>query len=277
MTSRRMADLYRTKEVPFKLYNVPELDAVSTKWTNGYLSVAMRGVAAHVERSESNHFMFWNMQTQKHMREKASYEPPTDVLHMEFEDWVRQAVVADEHTPTPDSPHLYFMSASKWGQLANFVGDDLPFFSTRRNNFWVTNVYANKGIQCRFGMKGIIAEAHYDQGKNMVAMIKGTKRYILTPPASCSRLGIITDKRHPSFRHSVIDWSDVAQARAHNFDKVGAIDTILQRGEVLYIPSYWFHYIVSLSYSIQCNTRSGEPPNKEGWEHIDLCMKGQRA
>ena len=68
-----------------------------------------------------------------------------------------------------------------------------------------------KGIQCRFGMRGIISEAHYDQGRNMVAMIKGAKRYILTPPASCTQLGIITDKRHPSFRHSQIDWSDPEQ------------------------------------------------------------------
>ena len=36
-----------------------------------------------------------------------------------------------------------------------------------------------------------------------------------------------------------------------------AIDTILKEGEVLYIPSHWFHYIVSLQKSAQCNTRSG--------------------
>ena len=43
---------------------------------------------------------------------------------------------------------------------------------------------------------------------------------------------------------------------------------------MLYIPSYWFHYIVSLSYSAQCNSRSGEPPNKEGFDDIDQCMGG---
>ena len=32
---------------------------------------------------------------------------------------------------------------------------------------------------------------------------------------------------------------------------------VLKAGEVLYIPSYWFHYIVSLGQSVQCNTRSG--------------------
>ena len=41
---------------------------------------------------------------------------------------------------------------------------------------------------------------------------------------------------------------------------------------MLYIPSYWIHYIVSLKYSIQCNTRSGSPPNHEGEDHVSKCM-----
>jgi hypothetical protein len=36
-----------------------------------------------------------------------------------------------------------------------------------------------------------------------------------------------------------------------------AIDTILKAGEVLYIPSHWFHYITSVQKSAQCNVRSG--------------------
>jgi oxalate decarboxylase/phosphoglucose isomerase-like protein (cupin superfamily) len=134
-------------------------------------------------------------------------------------------------------------------------------------------VKANKGIQCRFGMRGIIAESHYDSGRNMVAMLKGEKRYILTPPWTCKLLGIISDKSHPSYRHSVIDWSDLSQAFSRGFTKVDAIDTIMHPGEVLYIPTYWFHYMVSLKYSLQCNSRSGFPPEMQGSNHIQLCMK----
>jgi hypothetical protein len=46
-------------------------------------------------------------------------------------------------------------------------------------------------------------------------------------------------------------------------------------GEVLYIPSFWFHYIVSLDYSVQCNTRSGPPPNHNSEDQIDKCMGGE--
>ena len=56
--------------------------------------------------------------------------------------------------------------------------------------------------------------------------------------------------------------------------QVRAIDTILREGEVLYIPSYWFHYMCSLDYSIQCNTRSGPPPNGDNEEHVRECMAG---
>ena len=60
-----------------------------------------------------------------------------------------------------------------------------------------------------FGMKGVIAEAHYDGGRNMVAVLKGAKRYILSPPKDCERLSIIKEKAHPSYRHSTADWSNM--------------------------------------------------------------------
>ena len=36
-----------------------------------------------------------------------------------------------------------------------------------------------------------------------------------------------------------------------------ATEVVLTAGEALYIPSYWFHYIISTGVSFQCNTRSG--------------------
>lgn len=124
--------------------------------------------------------------------------------------------------------------------------------------------------------RGVSAAAHYDAGRNMVAVLRGYRRYIITPPRTCKSLGIITDKRHPSFRHSILDWSSVPQAIASGFDKVDAIDTIIKPGEVLYIPSYWFHYIVSLGYSAQCNSRHGSPADRFGKVEIDECFGNQK-
>lgn len=43
---------------------------------------------------------------------------------------------------------------------------------------------------------------------------------------------------------------------------------------MLYIPSYWFHYMCSLDHSIQCNTRSGPPPKGNNEHFIRDCMGG---
>lgn len=98
------------------------------------------------------------------------------------------------------------------------------------------------GINCRFGMKGVAAAAHYDGRRNFVAMLRGRKRYedlrsrmqdrvltcafrcalcryILQPPAECKNL-VLYQRGHPSARHSMVDWS--------NIDEVG-------HGEVLVV------------------------------------------
>lgn len=94
----------------------------------------------------------------------------------------------------------------------------------------------------------------------------------MNPPRSCKRLSIISETQHPSYRHSVIDWSDPQQATSHGFGEIEAVETILRQGEVLYLPSFWFHYIVSLEYSVQCNSRSGLPLDGQGESEIEDCM-----
>ena len=42
-----------------------------------------------------------------------------------------------------------------------------------------------QGIHCRFGMTSIIAESHFDGGRNFIAMVRGKKRYIINPPSEC--------------------------------------------------------------------------------------------
>ena len=76
---------------------------------------------------------------------------------------------------------------------------------------------------------------------------------------------------YPFPRHSDLDWSNLDVAKEAGFAKAKAVETILRQGEVLYIPSFWFHYIVSLQYSIQCNSRSGSPDDMKGEPDILKC------
>ena len=102
----------------------------------------------------------------------------------------------------------------------------------------------------------------------MVAMMTGAKRYILSPPNQCGKLGIVTGRGNAIFRHSMlnfghlneIDNPEMPEGEREWLDVAGdalAVEKVLKAGEVLYIPSHWFHYITSLQKSAQCNVRSG--------------------
>lgn len=98
----------------------------------------------------------------------------------------------------------------------------------------------------------------------MIAMIHGAKRYVLSPPNQCSKLGIFQNKGSPIYRHSLLNFGHLAyvddlengmsEEERQWLQKAGAaqtLETVLKAGEVLYLPSHWFHYIISLQKSAQ--------------------------
>lgn len=118
------------------------------------------------------------------------------------------------------------------------------------------------------GMRGAIAECHFDGTRNFAASFGGLRRWILTHPDQCEGLHLYP-KGHPSKRHSEIDWSKPDYKRFPHFAEVQANEVILKPGEVLYLPSFWFHYIISLNINFQCNSRSGS--SYEYISHIRKC------
>ena len=68
----------------------------------------------------------------------------------------------------------------------------------------------------------MIAETHYDGGRNFIAMLKGAKRYVLLPPSECKLL-YLYPRGHPegtsalrcpiashnTGRHAMADWSQL--------------------------------------------------------------------
>lgn len=274
---RGLSVLFRQAELPFKIFNVSSIITPSLKWNDQYLleniekDRSSRSIVVHTEESKDNHFLFWKLTNKQYSKE---YNPPTKIVKdVDFEKYLELAKKA-KYYDTINFPHHYYMIGSSPGRnTKNFITNDLKIFSSSNPTYFVTNPKKNKGIQCRISMDGVIAESHYDSGKNMVAMFRGKKRYIINPPRTCDRLSIINSAQHPSFRHSIKDWSDKNQIQGwKKYDDLSSIDTVVRMGEVLYIPSFWFHYIISLDFSIQCNTRSGFPDNMIGNSEIKSCF-----
>ncbi|KAL3796675.1 hypothetical protein HJC23_009975 [Cyclotella cryptica] len=294
---------YRNLELPFKVYNVPEVAAAGLKWTDEYLASHFDGVKDGIPQSSGmcqqsvDHFFafhraeIWDVDVLG--------DPPSLDLNWNFDKWARHSVYADAVGLPINETHYYWQSGVPKGERLRsekswtFVSRDLPSFSSPKPTFFGFNPPEQKGIQCRFGERGVTAATHYDGGRNMIAMMTGAKRYILSPPNACPQLGVVTSRHHPSYRHSMLNFgrvtlvgkdarsSDVNMSdREKDWLKIAGnaptLSTVLKASEVLYLPSHWFHYIVSLQKSAQCNTRSGIQkegnPNFGGLHDVEQCI-----
>lgn len=292
---REMALIFREAEVPFKVYDVPEVSAATLKWTDEYVAKHFRNhksgrtdsllrdkgempaAEGTAQESPNHYFAFYNRQF---WDLNSMGLPPTRDNDFTFERWAQHARYADAKRLSSDQPHYYWQSGVDRNERYEpedkrcFISQDLPSWSDTEENFFQFSPDEQKGIQCRFGERGVVAATHYDGGRNMVAMVTGAKRYILSPPNQCSKLGIFTDKKSPIFRHSLLNFghikylnemNDMSEEEHDWLERASAsmaVETVLKAGEVLYIPSHWFHYIISVQKSAQCNVRSGV--DKEG-------------
>jgi hypothetical protein len=218
-----MARRFRDSELPFKLYDIPEVKQATTKWTDEYVSGNFHGrglfrgsgpprAQGQCQESANNFFAFfqpnlWDVKTMG--------LPPVRNNDWSFSHFAKHAHYADAVALNASKPHFYWQSGvprderlkptSEW----TFISRDLPSFSSPTETFFVFNPESQKGIQCRFGERGVVAATHYDSGRNMIAMVTGAKRYILAPPKECPKLGIVPWKFNAVFRHSLLNFGHI--------------------------------------------------------------------
>merc|ERR1711974_179324 len=131
----------------------------------------------------------------------AGWQPPTTITRYSYADWYAMAKQADRSKMGPTETHYYFRAE---GDQEKFIRDDLEIFK-KEKSFFIVEPERHRGIHCRFGMRGVIAESHFDGGRNYIAMLKGHKRYILQPPEECKNTYLL-QSGHPSARHTEINW-----------------------------------------------------------------------
>jgi Cupin-like domain len=204
--------------------------------------------------------------------------PPTRINDWTYKTFAEHARYAEATDLSPHRPHFYWQAGVHRLERhqvdptnQSFIAKDLPGLSSPVATVFNFRPDQQRGIQCRFGERGVSAATHYDAGRNSVAMIYGAKRYLLFPPSECNLLGIVTDRASPLYRHTVLNWSHykhpqdgkwhehMSQAERSWLERAGqalAVETVLKAGEVLYIPSHWFHSVLSLQRSAQCNVRA---------------------
>jgi hypothetical protein len=271
---------YREAEVPFVVQNDPTVMRTVERWAQpGYITKMVgERTRYRTEFSHDNHFMYWQRPGKKarqHGDVPEDWKPPTEMKRMPFPQWLEHANITDEELLQPDMDHWYFrlIGCGEMGECdkdsSEYLFDELAFFQPRDDNpLYMVEPRKQKGIHCRFGMKGVTAENHFDGSRNMIALLSGERRYLLSHPDQCQNLALYP-RGHPSARHSEVDWSKPDWEAFPDFLNAEVNEVVLQAGDVLYLPTNWFHHIVSLDLNFQCNTRSGV--NKEYMKPIHEC------
>lgn len=270
-TQREIGRLFRDAELPFVAYNIGEdMDNLVSKWADdAWLGEQFKGpdgrdASFKVEVSQTNHFMYFSSR----LLQNPNFDAPQEVAYLSWAQFMERA----KKGAAPNETHFYLHARGHWKEkdpVSLAVVRDWPFFQNKES-YWVVEPEAQHIIHCRVGMEGVISEAHYDGGRNFVGMARGHKRWVLLPPSECGKVHLAT--RGPFSRHSAVDWSDPTRPTRYTeqpginfarpgdpFYDAGAIDVMLGPGEMLYVPSFWLHYVISLDVSIQCNSRSGQP------------------
>jgi hypothetical protein len=262
---------YRNAELPFVVANDPAVAKTAERWNApGYMEQLLGDADHRTEYSENNHFMYFvpiGKQHQRRMRAPnkkipEGWKEPTGTKWMSYKSWLALANVTDDKLGS-DMPHWYFrlfgdglLSDQHDKHSSDFLYDELPFFQPKEGQLYLVEQDGKWGINCRFGMKGVIAANHFDGSRNSIAVLGGSRRYVLAHPAQCDKMALYP-MGHPSGRHSAVDWSEPDLEAFPEFAQAKANEVILQPGQVLYLPTDWFHFIVSLELTFQCNSRSG--------------------
>lgn len=252
----QLAQVFHQMEVPFIVYDMPELKRAGKLWTPDYLTRKLKPEEVYkVHSTKDSHYLYFA----KSVAQKNEVAP-FETNWWTYQQFLQRTADAERLTSRKDARFHYLQLKMKdLNGRASFIYDDLPFLDPSPHtpspygDFFIRDGSDALG-NCRFGVRGIITEGHIDGGLNMIAMVQGAKRYIVAPPSVCGCLGLRTTG--PSARHTEIDWSKPTLLSGKSFD-CPATEVIVNAGDVLYLPSYWYHHIIALERSIQCNMRSG--------------------
>jgi ribosomal protein L16 Arg81 hydroxylase len=96
---------------------------------------------------------------------------------------------------------------------------------------------------------GNLSSFHHDGFyENLNVQVYGRKRFIMLPPGEYKRL------YHHFFASSPVDPREPDLERYPKYAQVEPCEAILDPGDILYIPQFWWHFVLALDLSININT-----------------------
>ncbi|CAB4015110.1 Hypoxia-inducible factor 1-alpha inhibitor [Paramuricea clavata] len=212
------------------------------KWSLPYLSKELTDEYG-VSVSNSRKFLYYDSTVDYQNYEKAGWRPPYRIQYNSLEEFLE---IASELSSMNNGTHAYFQTLLLNEDRNTSVKSDL-------NNFdynWLLHVAFELGWSTNVlnmlfvGMPNVVTPLHYDIMQNVFIQLQGKKRFILFGPDQSTNL-YPHPVGHPHDRQSQVDLDKPDYERFPKFRNVEALEAILEPGDVLYVPTNWWHHVES--------------------------------
>ena len=225
----QLARFYRAhyaKNEPAVITGVPDAHALNIfKYSPEYLEAAL-GQREFPILSTDNQFL--------------SYE--RDSQPMPFAEFVTKTF-----RQQPNGRQYYFKNPTKL--LPDALDDSgnitqlAPFFTDSiMRNLWISRGTITVGL-------------HFDAAENLNIQIRGRKRFTLYPPGTHRYYPCPMFSQTAHISRVFREGPALDRARFPKFDPSRAREVVLEEGEILYLPAYWWHQVTSLGdVNINLNT-----------------------
>lgn len=207
----------------------------ANKWTLDYLVENVGGDKKTVFSSKTDKFMYFNDK-----RADEEFIPPTKQLEMTFPEFARKF-----RSWKPGDERLYYQQMLTDSVSVNLMNDFKNFhwswLDHQQKEFGWGDLTSNLLL---IGMPGNITPVHYDEQQNFFAQVHGYKRVLLFHP-KYFRCLYPYPYHHPCDRQSQVDFEHPDFDRFPLLKHAKGMEAVVEPGDVLYIPMYWWHYIES--------------------------------
>ncbi|XP_046864520.1 hypoxia-inducible factor 1-alpha inhibitor-like [Xenia sp. Carnegie-2017] len=212
-------------------------------WNLSYLSKTLwEEYAIYV--SNSRKFLYYDSTVDYSNYEKNyGWRPPFRTHFNSFQEFLN---MASELTKVKNGSFAYFQTLLHNDDFTTSLHKDMRDFNytwllhTVFELGWSTNVLNMLFV----GMPDVITRLHYDVMQNVFIQLQGWKRFILFSPDHFGKL-YPYPLGHPHDRQSMVDIEYPDYQRFPKFRHVKGLMAILGPGDVLYLPSCWWHEVES--------------------------------
>jgi lysine-specific demethylase 8 len=200
----------------------------SSLWSTEYLSTRVGDKQVAVQVSRNGKFTYDQDQRPGHTIETMTI--------------ARLARIIDGKEPAAELHYLHQIPISK--ELPELLVDlDAPAGMSGDlvlSNFW-------------FGVAGTTTQLHFDQLNNYLCQVRGRKRVTIFDPAQTKYL-YQYPMGSPRCHGSPVDIECATSRQQYPLiEQARYAETVLEPGEMLFLPAYWWHHVRALDAAISVN------------------------